>query len=110
MSKNKNGGPGAATPEQPTEKRSCDRDQLAPQLHDTTSAAGGQEKLAWCLDDEMHLVDFIIVPFIRPSCRKLSKYLRGLVYDDAMREVNRYPLSAEANLYARKELAKRLRL
>ena len=92
------------------EEGSFEGDQLAPQLHDTTSAAGGQEKLAWCLDDEMHLVDFIIVPYIRPSCRKLSKYIRGLIYNDAMKEVNSYPLSNDANLYARKTLAKWLKL
>lgn len=110
MSKSKNGCPGAATPEQPTEKRSCDRDQLAPQINDSTDRAAGQEKSAWNYDDEIRMVDYIVVTFIRPSHRKLSKYLRGLVYNDAMKEVNRYPFSCVANLYARKKLAKMLRL
>ena len=92
------------------EEGSFEGDQLQPHFNDNTSAAHGQEKLAWRLEDEIRLVDYIISPFIRPSCRKLSKYLRGLVYNDAMKEVNCYPLSADANLYARKTLAKALKL
>ena len=110
MSKKENARADVAAPARATEKRSFEGDQLAPQNNDTTSAAREQEKLAWSLEDEIRLVDYIILPYIRPSLRKLSKYLRGLVYNDAMKEVNRYPLGADGNLYARKTLAEWLRL
>lgn len=110
MNEYKKGRFGEEAPKAATERRSFAGDQLAPQLNDTISAAHEQEKLGWRLEDEIRLVDYIISPYIRPSCRKLSKYLRGLVYNDAMKEVNCYPLSADANLYARKTLAKALRL
>lgn len=110
MAEKKNGRSDEATPERPAEEGSFEGDQLQPHFNDTTSAAHGQEKLAWCLEDETRLVDYIISPYIRPSCRRRSKYRRYQAYNEAMKEVNSYPLSADANLYARKTLAKWLKL
>lgn len=109
MQKIENARADVAAPTRAAEEKPLTGD-LRPQNKHTTQADAGQEKSTWSFEDEARLVDYIIFPFIRPACRRLSKYLRGLIYNDAMKEINRYPLSADANLYARKALAERLKL
>lgn len=98
-----------AAPTQAAEEKPLTGD-LRPQNEHTTLTDATQVKSAWSFEDETRLVDYIILPFICPSRRRLSEYLRRLIYEDAKKEVGRYPLSAEANQYARKRLAEGLRL
>ena len=107
---NENGRPDVAASERPAVNRSISPSHENPQTQYTTGVVPQQDKNKWDYDDETRLVDYIIGPFICPKYRKLTVYQRDLKYNAAMREINRYGLSSEANLYARKTLADSLRL
>lgn len=109
MVKKENARADVAAPTRAAEEKPLTGD-LRPQNEHTTLTDAAQVKSAWSFEDEARLVDYIILPFIRPGRRKLSEYLRRLIYEDAKREINRYPFSAEANQYARQRLAEGLRL
>lgn len=110
MNRKKDGRPDVAASERPAEQISITPSSNCPRTYYTSGNIPRQEENLWDYEDEKRLVDFIIGPFIRSKYRRLPKYYRDLTYSAAMRKVNDYSLSPEANCYARRSLAEHLRL
>lgn len=62
----------------------------------------------WDIEDERRLVDYVLQPYNRDSFRALPIAARDRKYNEGMREINAFILSADANEYARKELSRML--